>query len=65
MRKTCASDVVCLATGQHVKGTLASGPLWERNMARELSGKSRPHRARDETVGHRLCCQVLPPVFRS
>ena len=24
--------------GKHVKGTLASGPLWERNMARELSG---------------------------
>ena len=38
VRKTCASKVVCLAMGQHVKGMLARGPRCDRNMARELSG---------------------------
>ena len=54
-----SSNVVCLATGQHVKSALGAphgpGTVWQ----------SRPHRACDETVVHRLCGQVRPPVFRS
>ena len=63
-RNTCASKLDWRATGQLVKGTIAVGPLWERNRARRV-GQPGPHCGLQELAIHKLSGSILPPVFRS
>ena len=62
-RKTCASKVVCLAVGQHVKGMLARSTLRPQHGLRTV-WQSWPDCYIDELSVQKLRRPILPPTLR-